>query len=294
MQLSDLDIFYQVVRSGSFTQAADRLQCSKAQVSRRVTALEQHLKTKLLNRTTRTLHLTEAGQVCFELSCNVHDAVKAGIDQLDHLNQHPQGKLKISLPPAFGEYALAPLWPKFCRQYPDINLDVQHHTRVVNVIEEGFDVVLRRAHLADSNLIAQPLCTPQQWLVTTPQYIERYGAISQLEDLRTRPCLTYTGQPEHHWHIMDHRLCQEIAVPIHNVFRANSVNVILEMVLAQQGAALLPDFMVKDAIDKGSLVRHLPQIETLSRTVHIVYPSRDYLPPKTQMLITFLKAHFAN
>ena len=291
MQLSDLEIFHVVAKLGSFTKAAESLGHSKAHVSRRVSALENDLKVKLLHRTTRTLHLTEAGQLCYNLAGTVSDTVKHQLEQLDSLRQHPQGQLKISVPPAFGEYVLAPLLPAFMQAYPDILLDIYHHTHLVDVIGEGFDIVLRRAILPDSNLIAQKLCEPKQLLVATPQCLKQHGPLESPATLQHYPCLSYEGQPQNHWRMMDHRLCQEVATPIKTVLRANTINTILSLTLAHQGAALLPDFIVKPYIKSGELIHCLPQIEALSFPAYLVYPSREHLPLKTQVMITFLQQH---
>ena len=291
MQLADLEIFHTVANLGSFTKAAEALGHSKAHVSRRISALEAQLNVKLLNRTTRALHLTEAGQLCLALAHNVATTVDHGLEQLDTLRQHPHGRLKISIPPAFGEHVLAPLWPQFLQAYPDILLDIHHNTHLVDVIGEGFDLVLRRAVLPDSSLIARKLCEPKQLLVASPTYLKKHGNITSTEDLRHHQCINYSGQPNGHWRVIDHRLCQEIAVPINTILTTDSVNTVLDLVLAGCGISVLPNFMVEPLIQQDKLIHCLAHTDAISHPVYIVYPSREHLPLKTQVLIEFLQQH---
>ncbi len=184
--------FVAVVESESFTAAAARLDASKAVVSKYVGMLEDHLGTRLLNRTTRRLSLTESGAVyyerCLQILADVDEAEQAAAQ----LTAVPRGTLKVAMPVSFGTIRIAPLLTEYLRRYPEVRLDIALADRRVDLIEEGFDLAIRVGSLAESGLIARRLAADRIVLCAAPSYIERCGTPSVPADLARHACLNYS------------------------------------------------------------------------------------------------------
>src|SRR3990167_8304048 len=161
MLINEMALFYEVVQLKSFSQAAEKLKVSKSYVSKRINKLENNLQVKLLNRSTRKLSLTEEGEIFFQHCQNLAENAKQGYEAIHNRQNKPTGVLKISVPPAFALHVLTPPLIQFSEQYPEIELRVNLENQLVDIIKEGYDLVVRSAILPDSNLIAQPLVTLQ-------------------------------------------------------------------------------------------------------------------------------------
>ena len=196
-QLSALGAFCRVVEAGSFSAAAAELNVSHSVMSKQVRHLETLLGAQLLNRTTRKLALTEAGQ-------NYYDRARRILDDLDDadlaVTQHhttPRGTLRINAPMAFGTLDVAWWLPRFIARYPELKIDLVCNDRYVDLIEEGFDVALRLARdLPDSSLMAKKLCSSASLLVASPAYLAQHGTPATPQDLVHHNCLTYTLVPK--------------------------------------------------------------------------------------------------
>ena len=181
--LQDLRAFTTVVESGSFNKAADRLGTSSASVSRRISALEKLLGVRLLNRTTRALHLTDSGEQYFADIQNILNALEESGDRLRNKEESIQGNLRLAAPMSFGIQTIAPLLPKFLKQYPDLHIDLQLEDKQTDLYTEGIDLALRIGELDDSSLIATRLCDIGFGFYASPDYLSEFGEPKTLSGL---------------------------------------------------------------------------------------------------------------
>jgi DNA-binding transcriptional LysR family regulator len=201
-RLTGMKVFCAVVEAESFTGAAARLEMARSMVTKHVGALEEHLGARLLNRTTRRVSRTEAGHAYYE-RCRELLAELEEMDAAVHrLDERPRGLLKVSAPVSFGVRHLAPAVAGFMALHPELRIDLQVNDRVVDLLEEGFDLAIRIGRLADSSLVARPLATTRMLLCASPAYLERHGAPAAPADLAQHRCLAYSLQStRHEWQL---------------------------------------------------------------------------------------------
>ena len=286
MNLNDLKIFYTVITQGSFTAAAAYLNTSKSVISKHMNTLENELNCRLLIRSTRSLQLTEAGDKLYNHCARIMAEVDAGVDAIQQQQQYPQGTLKISAPPALGNYLLASVLPSFQQHYPDIIIDLQLESRIVNIIEEKYDLALRQAILPDSNLIVKTLFDNKDILCATPYYLQRHSPPSSPHELAQYPTLTYQALHDSYWSFQ--RKGHITKVPIKPVFNSNQLSILKQMALAHCGIALLPQFMIQRELEQGELIQCLPNYVANIKPVYLLYPSKQHMPAKTRVMIDFL------
>lgn len=191
-RLYGLGIFVQVVKQHGFSAAARRLGVSPSAVSRQVAQLEERLGTRLLNRTTRSVQPTEIGMMLYEKARDIVQSLDEAENSVISMGSQPRGRLRISTPPTFAERVLAPLFAKFQKLYPDIELELVGSSRRVDVVAEGFDVTIRVGEMPDSALIARRLLTQTWQIVASPDYIKEKGAPKRPTDLTNHACLTFS------------------------------------------------------------------------------------------------------
>lgn len=291
-QFRQMQAFVAVVHAGSFVQAAQRLDTSKAVVSRLVLELEATLNTRLLNRTTRRLSLTDAGseyvERCRQILEDVNDAnaaVSAGTGVVS-------GRLKINAPLTFGNLHLAPLWGEFLKLHPQVELDITLTDRVVDLVEEGFDMAVRIALLASSSLVSRTLAHDQVLLCASPAYLRSAPPITTLDDVAVHSVMAYSWWSGGDvWTLTDAQ-GQPHSVATHPRLRANSGDTCRAAALADQGLIYQPGFLVGDDVRAGRLVRVLPHLQGPTLGVHAVYPTRKHLPGKVRAMVDFLAHAF--
>jgi DNA-binding transcriptional LysR family regulator len=290
---NEMSVFAKVVSTGSLSAAARNLGLSTAMVSRRLAALESRLGVRLVNRTTRSLHLTDEGATYYE-SCA---RVLADIEQADtavSAGRHdPQGTLRVALPSAFGNQYVAPLVPQFAARYPAVQLYLSLADREVNLIEEGFDVAVRIADLADSSLAMRKLAPNRRVVCASPEYLRRHGAPRTPEELAQHNCLIagdFTGSWEY-----KHADGRSGSVRITGRYACDNWEVLREWALAGLGVALKSTWDVRRHLEDGSLVSLLPGYSFDSGVaIYAVYPHRRHLPAKTRAFIDFLASSFTS
>jgi DNA-binding transcriptional LysR family regulator len=287
-QFRQMQAFVAVVQAGSFVQAAQRLDTSKAVVSRLVLELEAMLGTRLLNRTTRRLSLTDAGsdylERCRQILEDVQDAntaASAGASQIT-------GRLKINAPLSFGNLHLAPLWGEFLKLHPQVELDIALTDRVVDLVDEGFDMAVRIALLASSTLVSRKLAHDEVLLCASPTYLRNATRIETLDDIAQHSVMAYSG-----WSGGDVWTLSDTQGKTHSVttrprLRANSGDTCRAAALADQGLIYQPGFLVGDDVRSGRLVRILPALQGPTLGIHAVYPTRKQLPGKVRAMVDFL------
>jgi DNA-binding transcriptional LysR family regulator len=283
-----------VIETGSFTAASERLGMSKALVSKYVGEVEDSLGVRLLNRSTRRLALTEAGQRYYDQALPLLEEFAEMVDSVTGEQSSPRGLLRISVPVTFGEMSLAPLIPKFLQQYPDIGVDLQLNDKMIDMLEEGIDVVIRIGAVDDSSLIAKHIQTLPLALCASPAYITQHGLPETPEDLIKHQCVIDSNfRIGKHWPI----ICPDnitTSVEVSSRIMANSPRAVKEIALADGGIGMIPRFIVQDALDDGRLEEILPTYRTLEFGLFAIYPHRRYLSRKVRCFIDFLVAEFSS
>ena len=290
-QLRQMQAFVAVVQSGSFVKAADKLATSKAVVSRLVLELEAQLATRLLNRTTRRQSLTEAGADYFERCRKILDDLAEANLAASAGTARPVGRLRINAPVSFGNLHLAPLWGGFLQRHPDVTLDVTLSDRVVDLVEDGYDLAIRIARLPDSSLVSRQLASTRLVLCAAPAYLKRQPRLRSIEDITAHPVIAYS-----YWSGGDVWAFEGPDGPAEVVtqarLRSNSGDTCLAAALTGQGLILQPDFIVGPDLKAGRLVEVLPQYRAPTLAIHAVYPSRQHLSVKVRRMVEYLAAAF--
>lgn len=287
-------LFRRVVELRQFSAAARELQLSNASVSKEVAALEEHLRTRLLHRTTRRITLTTAGAGYYERCVRILDEIDAAERDLSQPAATPTGTLRVNAPMAFGLLHVSPLLPEMLARWPGLNLDVSFTDRFVDVVAEGADLVIRiAAELPDSaSLIAQKLARARLVLCAAPAYLEGHDAPRTPEELSTHPCLVYSlGRAPGVWSF--HGPDGAARVEVRGRMRADSSLVIREAALRGVGLALLPSFYVGEELARGRLVPLLADYEPPTVIVHAVYPRSRHLASRVRVVVEFLRERFA-
>jgi DNA-binding transcriptional LysR family regulator len=289
--LQELTIFARVVGTGSLSAAARDLGMSPAVVSRRLASLEARLGVRLVNRTTRSLHLTDEGAAYYETCTRVLAEIEEADAAVSAGRAEPRGVLRVALPASFGNQHIAPLIPKFAELYPNVQIALSLSDRTVNLVEEGYDVAIRIADLADSSLAARRLAPNRRVVCASPAYLSRHGRPETPEDLPKHNCLTTTDFAMN-W---DYRSADGKAgsVRVTGRYACDNWEVLREWALAGLGVALKSTWDVRRHLEDGSLVSLLPGYTFASDVaIYAVYPHRRHLPAKTRAFIEFLAESF--
>jgi len=279
------------VDEGGFAAAGRKLGLSRVQVSRLVTSLEDHLGAQLLVRTTRTMALTEAGQVFVERARILVDDMAEAEAAAGDLTGELKGLLQINAPMTFGVSHIAPAVNDFMRQHRDITVALNVNDRFVDPYEEGFDVTLRIGDLQPSSLIARKICPIRRLMCAHPDYLEDRGRPRTPADLADHAILHYghLGN-ELHWPLRGIGNSNRLAVS--PVLCSNNGDVLKMASLAGQGIVLLPAFIVADELASGTLVPVLEGFEPAPVALHAIYPPDKYRPAKTRAFVDFLTGRF--
>lgn len=287
-QFSVLQAFCRVVETGSFSAAAAERNISHSVMSKQVRHLETTLGTQLLNRTTRKLALTEAGQTYYERARRILDELEDAALAVTQHHSSPRGTLRINAPMAFGTLDVAWWLPRFMQRYPELKVDLVCNDRYVDLIEEGFDLALRLARdLPDSTLMAKRLCSTATLLVASPAYLERHGTPQNPEDLARHNCLAYMLVPKpHDWTFTLPDGSQQ-SVAIAGSFQANTGIALRAAALGGIGIATTATFIVHEDLVRGDLVPVLPGYPMRRRELFAVYPQNRHLSPKVRAFIDF-------
>ena len=288
----EMRTFVQVVDTGSFVGAAEPLDMSKAAVSRYVADLEARLGVRLLHRTTRRLSLTEDGEV-FYLRCKeLLGGLDAAEAEVTARSGDAVGQLRVNAPVSFGILYLAPVWAAFKARHPQVSFDVTLSDRVVDIVEEGFDLAIRITQLQNSSLISRRLASTRMVLCASPTYLARQGTPVHPSELVQHHILAYS-----YWSSRDEWAFDGpdgvVVVKTTPCLRSNNGDTCRAVALAHEGIILQPSFMVGADLAAGTLVELCPGYRALEMGIHAVYSSRKHVAPKVRLLIDFLVEHFA-
>jgi DNA-binding transcriptional LysR family regulator len=289
--LTGMRVFTTVVDAGSFAAAADKLDLSRGMTSRYLAQIEKHLGVRLLNRTTRRLSLTEAGEDYYQRAAQVLGLVEEAEQQAARGAAEPRGTLRINAPVAFGIRHLGPALGDYLARCPQLKADLTLNDRFVDLVEEGFDVAVRIARRIDPGLVARPIARARAFACAAPEYLKKHGAPKSPADLERHNCLTYAyGGPQNAWQFA--RKGREVSVRVKGSLHGNNGDALCSAAAAGLGIVLQPAFLVHEHVRAGTLVRVLPGWEAESGTVYAVYPSRQFLAPKVRSFVDFLVERF--
>ncbi|GLS89884.1 LysR family transcriptional regulator [Psychromonas marina] len=275
--------FVAVVETQSFTKAAQQLNTSVAQVSRKVASLEKRLASKLLLRTTRKITVTEAGLHYFQHCQGLVEGLKQAELALSALSQIPKGVLKITAPITYGEQVIAPLLNEFMQAYPALKLQLILSNQTLDLVTENIDLAIRIGHLEDSTMIAKKLTQRQLHVCAAPSYIEKHGLPFSLSELDNHNCLVGSSPL---WAFREQD--RERNMRINGSINCNSGFALLDAAIRGIGLIQLPDYYVEQALNKGKLIECLTAYRAPLQAISAVYPNNRYLSVKIKLLLEFL------
>jgi len=286
-----MKVFVKVAEVGSLSGAARILDLSNPSVTRHIADLETYLGARLLNRSTRRLSLTDTGSAylerCRQLLADLEQAtLAAGMHAAN-----PSGVLRINAPVSFSVNHLGRLLPLYAQRYPNVELDVTLSDRVVDLVEEGFDLAIRIGKLQNSSLVMRKLAPVHVLTCAAPAYLEQHGVPQHPDDLARHACLTYAyTQPDNEWRLQ--RDGKVHTVRIGGGLHCNNGDLLLAAALAGMGIIRQPTFIIGDAIRAGKLLPLLTDYRSDQLAVHAVYPSRQHLSAKVRTFVDFLAQQF--
>lgn len=290
-KLTAAQVFLDVAITQSFTATADRLDISRPMVTRHIETMESWLQTRLLNRTTRKVSLTTAGEQCLE-------AIKLWVEQAQQLehqlmdSQSLAGKIRIATSMSFGFAQLIPAVKPFLVKYPQVEIDIDVQDKTADLIAERIDLAIRIAADPDPSLIGRPIAKCDSILVAAPSYLAAHPAITQPSDLAQHACLGYKNFERHIWHLTKNEQLQSIDVNCR--LTANEATTLLHAAVHGMGIALQPTYLTSGALAKGDLVSVLADWQPKTMAIYALYPSRRHLSPAVRALIDHLADYFAS
>lgn len=288
----EMRVFAAVVDAGSFVAGGEALGLSKAAVSRHVSELEQRLGVRLMHRTTRKLSLTPEGEVFLARCRDILSSIDAAEAEVSTHTVKASGLLKLSVPVSFGIRHLAPLWSEFLEAHPEVTLDVQLADRVVDLVDEGFDLAVRIARLPDSSLVSRRLASTRLVLCASPDYLVRRGTPQHPSELGDHDVVGYSllamGDQ---WQFLGPE--GPVTIKVRPRMWSNNGDSCIAATLRGAGIQLQPTFLIHNQLASGELVELLPQFRSAELGIYVIYPTRKFVLPKVRAMVDFLSARFA-
>jgi DNA-binding transcriptional LysR family regulator len=298
INLNRLLVFVTVVEAGSLTAAANRLGLAKTMVSTHMQRLESEIGASLLLRTTRSLNLTDAGEAFYEASRRILNDAESAISAAGHDTAEPRGTLRITAPIDYGATVVAPVAVALQQRYPLRKIELLAGDRYFDLIADGIDVAIRIGRLPDSGYQAVRIGSFAEWLVASPQFLGRVGALQTPEDLRDLPFIALSVLPQPvTWTFKTQGKTEgnaERTIRFNSVFSANTAYAGRIATLAGAGLAILTDFAAAEDVAAGRLLRVLPGWNLPGGGIHAVFPAARHRPKKTRVFIDELKNHIGN
>ena len=285
MELKEVLVFTQVVRSGGFSAAARELGMQKSTVSRKVADLEERLGVRLLQRTTRRISLTDEGRIFYEHCQRALAELDEAQLALSGMRATPTGLLRVTAPMSFG--FLGPLLGPFLERYPEVQLELVCTDRVVDIVEEGYDVAIRAGRLPDTSLIARRLGYLPRYLVASPDYLEKQRSPRTPDELHDHACLVFGAGQQLTWKLESKGRTADVQTQPRLV--VNDFDLLLDATLAGTGIALLPGPTCSAAVREGRLVRVLPEWAGAETPIHALYASTRHLSAKVKAFVEYLR-----
>jgi len=293
--LGEMAIFVKVVETGSFSEAARQLGASPSAVSRSISRLEQALATRLLQRTTRKLRLSDDGEEVFKRCCEVAGAAQSVMDLSGRFTRSAEGLIRISVPKAVGRYVIHPHMPEFLRRYPHVDVQLILEDRYVDLIDDNVDLSIRITDQPPPGLVGRQLFPIEHVLCATPAYLAEHGTPAEPEDLRGHSCI-YLGETPADARWKFKQSARSVTVGVRGRYAANHTGVRLDAVLQHLGIGSLPYFTARQALDQGLIVQVLPKwsfIASYHGGAWLLHAPSRYLPPKMRVFIDYLVEQLA-
>ncbi|MFI4889933.1 MAG: LysR family transcriptional regulator [Steroidobacterales bacterium] len=292
-RLEAMHQFVRVAELGSFSAVAQQQGVARSVVTRHVAALESHLGTKLIARSTRRLALTSAGADYLEkcrVILNLVDAAEGGAASE---RQVPRGRIRMSLPVSFGRRHLSPLILDFARRYPEVSLDIDYVDRRSNLIEDSMDLAIRITQRLEPGNVARRIGSSRMLVVASPEYLGKHGEPRHPKDLIHHECLAYSGTARQHtWEFLVDGRPQ--AFPIRSRLQANNGDALVDAAIAGFGLTYAPEFMSADALATGQLRQTLGDIAATELGIYGVLPSHRHVPHRVRVLLDFIAERLAH
>ena len=286
-KLNAISVFCKVIETQSFTQAANQQNISVAMASKLVSQLEEHLKTRLLQRTTRKIVPTEAGMLYYQRCQAILLDLSEADSSISNMATSLQGNLLISVPRDFGLLYISPNLPKFIELHPNLHIEIEFEDKRVDLVAEGYDLALRIGYMQDSSLVARKISSSPMHFVASPSYLESRGTPLTPDDLEYHQGLLYKSSLNQvHWQSTKANQIQRYKIQSKVV--SNNGMALLEMTKAGLGISNSPSFFVKEALASGELVEILSEYKQKPLDIYVVYPNRRHLPAKVRAFIEFL------
>ncbi|AOP89363.1 TPA: LysR family transcriptional regulator [Enterobacter hormaechei] len=287
--LKDIPVFVASVEAGSFAQAAVRLHLSRSAVGKSIARLEERLGVRLFHRTTRSQRLTDNGALFYERCLRALEEIRGAESQLETGKHQVSGRLRVAMPVLFGRQCIAPLLIELAQEHPGLELEMSFSDRIVDLVEEGFDMAVRNGTLADSAvLVARRLGVHRMVLCAAPDYLLKNGQPQSVDDLRQYTAINYTRAGRVlPWQLMDYDGTSRTFIP-RSSLNMDDLQAICDAALAGHGIAWLPCWMVIKEIHQGNLVPLFKQAPDVRFDVHAVWQQTPHLPLRVRIAIDML------
>ena len=285
--LNEMAIFVHVVDAGSFTGAAKNLDLPKSTISRKITQLEERLGVRLIQRTTRSLRLTDTGNAYYGQCARILTEVEEANIAVIRMQSTPTGTLRITAPQLFGSAVLSKLIGGYMEKYPDVNVEMVLTDQVLDLVQEGIDVAFRVGHLDDSSLIGRHLGEARAVLCASTEYAKKYGLSTQPEQLKEHALITLSKWPD--WQLFDANN-KEFNLHVKPKIQSNDFASIFQLVLNGNGISALPAMLAAAPIEKGRMVPVLSHWSFAASPIHALYPSNRHLSAKVRTFIDYMLA----
>lgn len=285
----DMILFVQVVEEGSFSRVAEKLSLTNSVVSKRIARLEENLNIQLLYRTTRKLSLTDAGRALYNKAKIAKSAFQEAENAVTGYGEDMKGHIRITMPVVSANFIFSESIAEFCKQHPEVSVELQITNRLVDLIEEGFDLALRTAVLEDSSLIARRLIDSQWMICATPDYLKQHGTPQNPEQLQNHECLVYKfdNTANSTWPLyIDGK---EQLISVHGRFHSNHLSAIKQAALSDLGIAFLPQVLIYEEIQKKTLTQILQCFTSKKLGLYAVYPKARQPDQKLKLLVAHLR-----
>jgi DNA-binding transcriptional LysR family regulator len=284
--LQDIHVFCAIAKHQSFSKAARELGISTPVITRRLARLEQALNTRLLNRTTRKVTLTEAGNLFYAEVSDILQLLEATKENVKSVTNQIAGTLKVAMPTSLSQCYVAPALKSFLEQYPKLKIHLVSGNYLLNLLHEGFDLVIQCGDLPNSSYHYKKIASMKKIICASPLYLEKHGIPKELTDLKMHNCLQFYDSVHSPWAVRENGKMKELDVD-GNIFVNNSLE-LKSLVTSGVGIAYLPAYFVHEELVTGKLVSILDQYQPADYALYAVYPTKKYLAKKTQVFLDFI------
>jgi len=286
-KLTAMQVFMQIIDSGSLTKAANELNTSLPTVVRTLSALEEHLKIRLINRTTRKIAITEEGKRYLQRCRTIQYEIEQSELEISANQQAPSGKLKVTASVMYGSTYVAPLIAKFLQKHKQVTIELVLSDQNINLVEQGIDVAIRIGSLSDSNMIAKKVGSVSRVICATPTFLNKINAIKQPKDLTNVPCILFTGLSHgNNWHL--HQGDKIHSIPVKGPLSCNNITSALNVVKESLGLGMFLSYQVEQELEKGELLTVLAEFEPPPLDVNIVYSHAKLMSTRVRYFVDWV------